>query len=581
VKSILWFNILIVIGITVISSMPIFASCDFLISTAANSRGNPNISGKIVVWNDSRNGNDDIYGYNLETNQEFPVCILGGYLQQYCPAISGNIVVWIDGREGVKTIYGHNLTDPVGLDFQVCRAAGGDKFNPSIFGNTVVWQDPRNANNGKGWDIYGHNIVYPLGVDFPICNSVGDQTFPIISGDFIVWQDYRNGNWDIYGYNLTTQQEFPICTLASDQQLPKISGNIVVWQDRRNGDWDIYGRNITDPPGVDFPICVRWLQNQKNPAISGNFVVWEDDRNVNTDIYGYDLITLREFPICTNWTNQSRPAISDNVVVWEDARRNDGYTDIYGQYLIPIVDCSNSTIPTSNNCTGLCPNVVINTSPGVTITQSPAVDTPLLLGLNPVTVTVVDCSGNMAACSAMVTVIDQNAPVITCLNSVIIAGDKYVAPCPSIVTVSDNCDPNPVITQSPAVGDLIPLGENIITATAIDASGNQSSCTATVTVTLPSEIILPLLGWYNIAQPHHGDHNLADVMVKKTDTGESLPYCDAWMEGWVQSSLYYYDHDSGGYRTCGCDLWSDDNILRQGKGYWMCSDVDGLELIFP
>ncbi|MGD2250398.1 MAG: hypothetical protein PVF58_18535, partial [Candidatus Methanofastidiosia archaeon] len=60
----------------------------------------------------------------------------------------------------------------------------------------------------------------------------------------VVWQDDRNGNTDIYGYNLKTQEEFQITTDESEQSSPAIYGNFVVWQDKRNGNSDIYGTQL-------------------------------------------------------------------------------------------------------------------------------------------------------------------------------------------------------------------------------------------------------------------------------------------------------------------------------------------------
>ena len=82
--------------------------------------------------------------------------------------------------------------------------------------------------------------------DFPICTDSAGQVNPAISGDIVVWCDARNGNVDIFGYNLITSTEFPICTdsLLEQQVAPAISGDIVVWYDESNGNWDIYGTAI-------------------------------------------------------------------------------------------------------------------------------------------------------------------------------------------------------------------------------------------------------------------------------------------------------------------------------------------------
>ena len=46
--------------------------------------------------------------------------------------------------------------------------------------------------------------------DKPICTEDGDQQNPAIYWDRIVWEDNRNGNWDIYMYDLTADEETPI-----------------------------------------------------------------------------------------------------------------------------------------------------------------------------------------------------------------------------------------------------------------------------------------------------------------------------------------------------------------------------------
>jgi beta propeller repeat protein len=167
--------------------------------------------------------------------------------------------------------------------------------------------------------------------EFPICTSLYKQIWPDVSGNIVVWEDWRNArrtpfdNADIYGYNILTGAEFPICNNSAAQRDPRISGDIVVWTDNRNGgwsNWDIYGYNLTS--GTEFAICTA-ESNQASPAVSGDIVVWRDERNGNRDIYAYDLSTSTEFPVCTSPDNQLPPDISGDIVV--------GYDSIYGYNL--------------------------------------------------------------------------------------------------------------------------------------------------------------------------------------------------------------------------------------------------------
>jgi len=108
-----------------------------------------------------------------------------------------------------------------------------------------------------------------------------------------------------------------------------------------------------------------------------------------------------------------------------------------------------------------------------------------------VTVFASDASGNLASCTAQLTVLDQTGPVIENCPA-----DLTVDPGPlnlfyelpdywadGTVTATDNCtDPVTILGQDPAPGTLLPDGVYAITLTAEDEYGNVGSCTFTLTV---------------------------------------------------------------------------------------------------
>lgn len=128
-----------------------------------------------------------------------------------------------------------------------------DETAPAIDRDYLVYQLDF-SGDGTDYDIMAIDRSDPrVFVTIPVAQSQFSEKAPDVSGHIVVWQDNRNGNWDIYGYNLTTKKEFQITDDPADQTNPAISGDTVVWQDRRTGVSTIYavylsGADIADSP---------------------------------------------------------------------------------------------------------------------------------------------------------------------------------------------------------------------------------------------------------------------------------------------------------------------------------------------
>jgi len=100
---------------------------------------------------------------------------------------------------------------------------------------------------------------------YKLSNSIY-SSYPDISGEWIVYQDGRNGNDDIYIYNLSSGVETQITNEPSQQSHPRISNNLVVWRDWRNDDGslvnsDIYGYDMSNPALGVFQIATSPLDD--------------------------------------------------------------------------------------------------------------------------------------------------------------------------------------------------------------------------------------------------------------------------------------------------------------------------------
>ncbi|OGU11014.1 MAG: hypothetical protein A2075_13300 [Geobacteraceae bacterium GWC2_58_44] len=196
-----------------------------------------------------------------------------------------------------------------------------DQLHPRVSGSRVVWQDRRNGV----WDIYLKDLsgapAVPAG---KLSSGAVDHERPAIDGSLVVWQERRSGGWEIHGYDLATQKEVAVSTGSGDKERPAVAGDWVAWQDRRNGNWDIFARNISTLETLQITSHER---DQLHPALSGSTVLWEDYRHGPGEIYSFDLVSRSEQRVTLDPANQSQPAGSNGTVVWTDER--DGRREIY------------------------------------------------------------------------------------------------------------------------------------------------------------------------------------------------------------------------------------------------------------
>ena len=104
------------------------------------------------------------------------------------------------------------------------------------------------------------------------------------------------------------------------------------------------------------------------------------------------------------------------------------------------------------------------------------------IGENNVTLTVTDPTGNIDTCTAIITVEDNLAPVITCPeDQSIIFGVDGTYTLPDYVIngefiAIDNCTEIPITTQDPMPGTILGTGIHIISFETTDDEGNVSNC---------------------------------------------------------------------------------------------------------
>lgn len=164
------------------------------------------------------------------------------------------------------------------------------------------------------------------------------------------------------------------------------------------------------------------------------------------------------------------------------------------------------TVSAGANCEAVVPNVLAGvlandncTPPAqLLLSQNPSAGTPIGLGSSTIVVSVSDASGNTSTANVSLTVADTTPPSIlgTPGSVTVSVGDNCQAVVPNVVTnvlATDNCTPvaQLTLTQTPAAGTPIGLGNSTIVVTVSDASGNTSTTNVSLTVvdTTPPSIL--------------------------------------------------------------------------------------------
>ena len=200
--------------------------------------------GVIVAWTDYRKGNFrcDIYAQRLDSSGVglwaaggVAVCIATE--DQWCEAMigddsGGDIIAWGDFRSSGEDVYAQRIdADGVGLwsynGVAVCTASGNQWYIRAVSDGTggaiVSWVDWR-SGVPSDYDIYAQRVDASGMVQWApngsgICTADDDQSDaePIsdgMGGVFVVWEDRRNGDYDIYASRIDTDGD-PVATLLA------------------------------------------------------------------------------------------------------------------------------------------------------------------------------------------------------------------------------------------------------------------------------------------------------------------------------------------------------------------------------
>jgi hypothetical protein len=296
-----------------------------------------NKGGAFIVWQNlpGTPGKTDIYVQHVDSSGTLYWPANGLLLcdapesQSYpviCPdELGGVYIAWQDNRDTTDIdIYGQYINSEKAVLWEdnglaLCQSESFVEFPVIVSkvteGAFIAWEDNRNANKDIALQYVTSGGELLLGEQGTlICNASGQQSnismaANKVHGVYIIWQDGRGDNYDIYA-QYTDQDASPqwttnglaINTSTNDQLTPAIHldnfGNcFIAWQDNRDDEWgDIYGQMINSAgefiwPSEGVALATASGLEQIEPVVvnisDGNFITsWKDRRNeTDYDIY--------------------------------------------------------------------------------------------------------------------------------------------------------------------------------------------------------------------------------------------------------------------------------------------------------
>lgn len=227
-------------------------------------QANPSVSGTRVVYSDQRNYAEtecDVWMYDIATGEETVVC--DGPNGQGNPFIYGDTVAWVDWRNSRAEIWMKDLSTG---EMRAVAPGPGNQREPVVWENYISWRDDRMSDSG-GWNnVYLYDIASDEATcvaesvrwsnpNPPYQYSYIDFYDPHVADGVVVFNAYIN---EFDGSTYTVQDSIWLYDIEADDYTvlrsdapgncwhPVVADGWVTWTDYRNGANEVWGYDLTN-----------------------------------------------------------------------------------------------------------------------------------------------------------------------------------------------------------------------------------------------------------------------------------------------------------------------------------------------
>lgn len=295
---------IVLTGWTLASAQPVITlTAPRLITTNSATQLDPAISGDIVVYTDLRNGNEDVYYYDLSDGTETRVTFNSAN-QRLNDASGSRIVVTDLGAPGP-----HIMLYDVATGTASPLTSGPTDQNPRIDGDIVVFE--RGVSGSL--NVFAYDLS--SGIEIPVATTTANELNPVVSGRRVVYErrSVASDPGEIVVFDLDTSTETILGDSALDDRRPDIDGDLVVWDFlTAAGDMDIAIHHLST--GITEVLAMAG--NQRAAHVSGRVVVFDDDSSGTPDVWMYHVDSAQLIRIAEGTAVQFLNDISGNRIVY-------------------------------------------------------------------------------------------------------------------------------------------------------------------------------------------------------------------------------------------------------------------------
>lgn len=144
-----------------------------------------------------------------------------------------------------------------------------------------------------------------------------EDSHPQINGNILVWQGYKDGDWEIFLFDITSEQIIQVTDNEYADITPQTDGDYIVWLGASNTGGEIYLYDIADG------MTTRLTHNDDidaPPQIADGRVVWASQKVTDSvqpgEIMLYHVKSKTTEQLTHDTLDDSAPRINDRTVVW-------------------------------------------------------------------------------------------------------------------------------------------------------------------------------------------------------------------------------------------------------------------------